>query len=158
MPRGLLKVLKACWTALAWLLLVAGVIGCDGGARATAPGAARTEFESFQELLSYYDFVSQRTETKSVISIHVSGDVANAGRATPAEIAAFAEVATRPATIAAFAAVGQCPAIGDGADEVTLTLAGGRTYMRSSTCTDLEPVVSAARELAETVRARAAHD
>jgi hypothetical protein len=27
MPRRTLKMLKACWTALAWLLLLTGIIG-----------------------------------------------------------------------------------------------------------------------------------
>jgi hypothetical protein len=167
MPRAIRVVLKACWATLAALLFITGLIGCDGNTGATPADAAsqvaddgsRPNFESFQAVMSYYDFGAGITRQLPALSILYTGDVnapPTSGLATPAELAAFADLASRPETIAAFARTDQCPAIGDGGDDVTLKMKDGPTYMRSASCDGVIDLVSAARTLGNAVRARAA--
>jgi hypothetical protein len=176
MPSRALKVLKAVWAALAWVLFLTGVIGCDplpthaaGGADAAtaevapraddaasevaprsddAPveAAPRPAFESYQEVEYIYMGTPSYVPVYE-LQIAATGEVfvasgirelklALVGRATAAEIATLAEIATRPETLAAFPRTDRtgCPLLADGYDEISLGVQGLPTFKRSDAC------------------------
>jgi hypothetical protein len=208
MPSRALKVLKAVWAALAWLLFLTGVIGCDslpthaaGGPDAapaevaplsddaaidTAPhsddapveaaphsddapveAAPRPAFESYQEVEYIYMGTPSYVPVYE-LQIAATGEVfvasgirelkpALVGRATAAEIATLAEIATRPETLAAFPRTDRigCPLLADGYDEISLAVQGLPTFKRSDAC-GLADLQSQAHLIRDNAGARAA--
>jgi hypothetical protein len=175
MPRPLVAILKACWAALAWVLFLSGVIGCDDGPHrdrgaflsdtdsgnvdvgadgGVDTGAWRGTFVWFRKT-THPDFGNPSFIN---FSIDASGNVEpGVGPATPEEIARFAELATRPETFAAFMSNERCePQFGlaDAHVDYTLKLEDQAAYSREDGCPGIAPIVQAAAALQQAVAAR----
>jgi hypothetical protein len=111
--------------------------------------------------MSAYNFDTHTTESWVQLSVdHLGTVIVNSleGRATAADLVPVVDIATRPETLAAFASTAQCNGVGDGADDVTLSVGDDRPYTRSTGCPGVFPLVDAARALGNLILARARAD